>query len=162
MCIRDSYWRWTGLYRGYYLSWRSSSGAGLSSVESTDESSTNIRRITRQRKPPGEWWKVLVASSVPPDYPETSLHAIISGVPQSYSDAMNLENIDFWAPVIKRKEDCIRDNKTFELVERKPWMNVLPSRYVFKIKNNGPKVRIVAKGFRQVQGGTILRCLPLS
>ena len=31
-------------------------------------------------------------------------------------------------------------------------MKVIPSRYVFKIKNSGPKARIVAKGFRQVHG----------
>lgn len=32
-------------------------------------------------------------------------------------------------------------------------MHVIPWRYVFCIKNDaGPKVRIVAKGFRQVQG----------
>ena len=31
-------------------------------------------------------------------------------------------------------------------------MNVLPCRYVFRVKQGNPKVRIVAKGFRQVQG----------
>ena len=55
-------------------------------------------------------------------------------------------------PGIKREEDCFRENGTFQLVERKPWMKVIPSRYVFKIKNSGPKARIVAKGFRQVHG----------
>eukprot|EP00171_Calliarthron_tuberculosum_P012426 IDg12426t1 len=32
-------------------------------------------------------------------------------------------------------------------------MHVLPCRYVFRMKTDvGPKVRIVAKGFRQIQG----------
>ena len=31
-------------------------------------------------------------------------------------------------------------------------MNVIPCRYVFRVKNGEPKVRIVAKGFRQVHG----------
>ena len=37
------------------------------------------------------------------------------------------------------------------LVDRKPHMNVIRCRYVFRVKRDvGPKVRIVAKGFRQV------------
>lgn len=35
-------------------------------------------------------------------------------------------------------------------------MHVLPYRYVFRIKTDiGPKVRIVAKVFRQIQGGGV-------
>jgi len=44
------------------------------------------------------------------------------------------------------------ENKTFTLVERSPRMHVLPCRYVFRVKQNSPKVRIVAKGFRQIHG----------
>lgn len=41
----------------------------------------------------------------------------------------------------------------FELIERKPGMNFLPCCYVFHFKMDiGPKVFILAKGFRQVPG----------
>ena len=73
-------------------------------------------------------------------------------VPTSYKEATNTENVYFWTPGIKREEDCIRENNTFALVDRKPEMHVLPCRYVINIKNVMPKVRIVAKGFRQKHG----------
>lgn len=44
-------------------------------------------------------------------------------------------------------------NNTFILIERTANMHVVPCRYVFRVKKYvGPKVRIVAKGFRQVHG----------
>ena len=118
--------------------------------------SSGPRRSSRQSKPPGAWW---VATSSSPTN-DNNLVSIVSSdialiahdVPQSYSEAMSPDNIDFWAPGIQREEDCIRENNTFTLVERQPGMHVLPCRYVFKVKNSGPKVRIVAKGFRQVHG----------
>ena len=136
---------------------QTSNSPELSSENSQDEATSELpepqRRSSRQSKPPGEWW---IAPSASPDEqqidPETSLHASITDVPLSYEEATRPENIDFWSPGIKREEDSLRENKTFDLVERKPGMNVVPSRYVFKVKHGKPKARICAKGFRQVHG----------
>lgn len=37
-------------------------------------------------------------------------------------------------------------------MDRKDDMNVLPCKYVFRVKNNGPKARLVALGCRQQYG----------
>eukprot|EP00171_Calliarthron_tuberculosum_P023309 IDg23309t1 len=72
---------------------------------------------------------------------------------QSYEEAKSPDNIDFWLPGITKEEESIRKNMTFELVERQSGMHVIPCRYVFRVKADvGPKVRIVAKGFRQIEG----------
>ena len=62
------------------------------------------------------------------------------------------ENIEFWTPGIKKEEQCLLKNNTWELVERKPGMHVLPCKYVFKIKNGGPKARVVVLGNLQIFG----------
>lgn len=115
---------------------------------------TGLRRSTRQSKPPGQWWKATpVSSSTATNLADLAAIALLAADgPNSYDEATSPDNIDFWAPGIKKEEDSIRENKTFTLVDRRPDMNVIPSRYVFRVKAGGPKVRIVAKGFRQVHG----------
>ena len=110
--------------------------------EVTPEStSTELRRGTRQRKPPSEWWKTTA---------NIALSANI--VPQSYKSATSLENIDFWTPGIDKEHDCLIRNKTWTLVDRTPCMHVLPCKYVFRVKNGAPKARLVALGCRQLYG----------
>ena len=123
-----------------------------SSSSHTDEIMTGLRRSNRVKKPPREWWITTSAET-----PTANLACLIadgvsylSDVPNSYAEATSPENVDFWLPGIKKEEDSIRENKTFKFVERCKDMNVLPCRYIFKLKNGSPKVRIVAKGFRQV------------
>lgn len=60
--------------------------------------------------------------------------------PSSFLVATSPENIYFWAPVIKRREDSILEDNTFILIPRKPVMHVIPGLYVFGVKNNTPKV----------------------
>eukprot|EP00171_Calliarthron_tuberculosum_P000045 IDg45t1 len=73
-------------------------------------------------------------------------------VPTSYEVATSPENIEFWGPGIAREEDAIARNDTFDLVQREPWMNVIRYKYLFKVKVDSPKVRIVAMGCHQVHG----------
>lgn len=51
-----------------------------------------------------------------------------------------------------REESAITRNNTFKLVQREPWMNVIRYKYLFKVKVETPKVRIVAMGCLQVHG----------
>ena len=115
-------------------------------VEDTEEEEEaepqpQLRRSSRQRKKPSEWWK----SSA-----NTALSARV--VPVSYKAAMDPSNIDFWTPGITKEHDCLLRNKTWTLVKREPDMHVLPSKYVFRVKNGGPKARLVALGCRQLHG----------
>ena len=73
-------------------------------------------------------------------------------VPLSYKVATKPENIDFWTPGIEKEEQSLLKNNTWKLVERKPGMHVLPCKYVFKIKNGGPKARVVILGNLQIYG----------
>ncbi len=73
-------------------------------------------------------------------------------VPNSYRNAVLPENIHFWKPGIDREHDSITRNETWSLVERKHGMHVLPCKYVFKIKDGKPKVRLVAMGCKQIHG----------
>ncbi len=102
-----------------------------------------LRRSTRTRRPPGEWYKT------------TSLLSqalAIQEIPTSYKMATTPENVDFWQPGIDREHDCLHRNKTWKLIDYSPTMKVLPCKYVFKIKENKPKVRLVALGCRQLHG----------
>ena len=74
-------------------------------------------------------------------------------IPNTYDEAMSPDNKTFWEPGTKKEEDSIRENNTFELVDRKANMNVIPCRYVFRVQRDvGPKVCIFAMGRRQVPG----------
>ena len=107
-----------------------------------------LRRSNRERKPPGEWYKA-------PPSPSSQAHEtglLAADVPGSYTEATSPNNIDFWAPGIEKEHNALLENKAFVLVERQQGMNVIPCRYVFRVKGDQPKVRLVAKGFRQVHG----------
>ncbi len=102
-----------------------------------------LRRSTRTRRPPGEWYKTTSLLS----------HALaVLEIPTAYKMATTPENVDFWQPGIDKEHDCLHRNKTWKLTDYSPTMKVLPCKYVFKIKENKPKVRLVALGCRQLHG----------
>ena len=98
-------------------------------------------RTNRTRRKPGEWWK-----------PSANIALSARVVPVSYKKATLPENIDFWKPGIDKEHDCLLRNKTWKLVKRTQSMHVLPSKYVFRVKNRGPKARVVALGCNQLFG----------
>ena len=102
-----------------------------------------LRRSSRVRKQTGEWWKPnnLLASAL-----------VTREVPSSFKVATSPDNVTFWQPGIDREHDCLLRNGTWDLVDHLPDMKVLPCKYVFKIKGNKPKVRLVALGCRQSHG----------
>ena len=73
-------------------------------------------------------------------------------VPTSFKVATSHDNISFWKPVIDREHDCLLRNKNWDLVNYTPDIKVLPCKYVFKIKENKPKIGLVALGCRQSYG----------
>ncbi len=111
--------------------------------DTVDTTTQQVRRSTRPKQPPKEWWKTTS---------NLAKALSVQAVPSSYKTATNEENLGFWKPGIIREHDCIMRNNTWELVDRAPGMHVLPSKYVFRVKNGQPKVRLVAMGCRQIQG----------
>jgi len=65
---------------------------------------------------------------------------------------------DGWKHAILEELDALRQNQTWTLVPREPYINVVGSKWVFKAKltANGTldrvKARLVAKGYHQVDG----------
>lgn len=63
-----------------------------------------------------------------------------------------------WVTTMEEELLALRENNTWELVPRVPNMNVIGSRWVYKIKSKADgsierfKARLVAKGYAQVEG----------
>ena len=110
------------------------------------------RRSTRNRKPPGEWWVTQSEHNGKEVVSTENALIVEDSVPESFAEAMLPANKDFWIPAIRKEEASIRENNTFSIVPRRPGMSIVPCRYVFRVKNGEPEVRIVAKGFRQKHG----------
>ncbi len=111
--------------------------------DAQDSPKQPLRRSARISQKTGEWWKSkgLLAQAL-----------IIGEVPTSFKVATSPENLSFWTPGIDREHDCLVRNHTWNLVDYNPGMKVLPCKYVFKVKNSKPKVRLVALGCRQTYG----------
>lgn len=58
---------------------------------------------------------------------------------------------DYWREEINCENKSLLTNNTWNLVPRKPDMNILPCMYIFRMKNS-PKVRLVALGSHQQPG----------
>eukprot|EP00171_Calliarthron_tuberculosum_P017659 IDg17659t1 len=90
-----------------------------------------LRRISTIFKPLCKWWKSSTTytplnANTSDSFESSDIFLVASDLLQSYEEAIHSENIDFWRPAIKRKEDCILENITFLLVERQPGMHVIP------------------------------------
>ena len=83
---------------------------------------------------------------------ELALISHSTNVPISYKQATSPELVSVWRSAIDKEHDSLLLNHTWTLIKRLPGMNVLPSKYVFRMKSSGPKARLVALGLLQVHG----------
>lgn len=78
--------------------------------------------------------------------------------PVTYTEAMESEAAPNWKKAIEEELEAHETNKTWSIVERKPSMRVIDSKWVFKIlkDTNGNiyryKARLCARGFMQREG----------
>lgn len=78
--------------------------------------------------------------------------------PKSYLQAMKSDDRDLWNKAIEDEMDALNRNKTWDVVNRLKYYNIIGSNWVFKIKYkvdgsiNRYKARLVAKGFSQQPG----------
>lgn len=119
----------------------SEEGTGSEEGNSTPQALRRSFRTFTKTKP---FWKSYSSFSA------TALSA--EAVPLSYKGATVGDQFDFWKPGIEREHDALLRNNTWTLVHRSPEMHVLPCKYVFKVKNGEPKVRMVVLGCKQVYG----------
>ena len=109
-----------------------------------------LRRSTRFRRPPGQWWKqsALLSNALPPD-------------PTSYKKAISSSDADHWQKAMQSEFDSLMEHKTWVLEPRPPNQNVVSCRWVYVTKDEATpdgntrirhKARLVARGFTQVEG----------
>ena len=78
--------------------------------------------------------------------------------PASYEEAMASEDAPRWTAAMNTEISALLENKTWELVPRRPSMKVLKNRWVLRIKYNADgsieryKARLVVKGYMQEHG----------
>ena len=78
--------------------------------------------------------------------------------PQTFKEAMCLENSNEWEQAAKDEIESIVKNKTWTLVDLPPNRKPIGCRWIFKIKHNASgnveryKARLVAKGYSQTHG----------
>jgi hypothetical protein len=78
--------------------------------------------------------------------------------PKSYEEAVNSPHAEDWKNAMQAEYDSLMDNDTWTLVDKPEDKQVLPGKWVYRVKYgaNGQvdklKARYVAKGFAQVEG----------
>ena len=134
-----------------------------------------LRRGTRVRNPPADWWRV--GTSVPADsssedelnvldddgMEEVEFVAESAGLaagaePTHYRQAMNCPDADKWRKACEEEYFMHMENRTWELVKLPPGKKAVGSGWVFKVKRHSDgsverhKGRLVAKGCSQRPG----------
>ncbi len=85
--------------------------------------------------------------------PSLLSHALlVHEAPTSYKVATSSENVNFWQSGIDGEHDCLNRNYTRDFVDHASGVKLLPCKYIFKAKENKPKVRLVALSCRQIYG----------
>jgi hypothetical protein len=73
--------------------------------------------------------------------------------PSTFKEALQGPDSEKWQLAIKSEMKSLLQNKTWDLVLRPKGKNIVSSKWVFKIKDNGQfKARMVARGFSQEYG----------
>jgi hypothetical protein len=107
-----------------------------------------FRRSARQHRQPGEWWKAAAAEQA----------NIALSEPQTYQQAVTSPDNQQWLEAINAEYKSLRDNETWELVEKPKDRKLVSCKWVFKVKHNADgsidryKARLVARGFTQTEG----------
>jgi hypothetical protein len=79
-------------------------------------------------------------------------------VPKTLKQAMATKYARFWAEATVEEWLSIMKNDTWVLIDREPWMKVIPCKWVYTIKTNQDgvpvrfKARLVAGGHKQTEG----------
>ena len=115
-----------------------------------------LRRSTRARRPPGEWWKVQTNCSNLLEY-ALSMDTIPSE-PKSYQEAISGKDSSRWKAAMEEEIASLMKNDVWELVTLPKDRKAITSKWVFKIKTNPDntieryKARLVVRGFSQKEG----------
>ena len=117
--------------------------------ENPEEDEVSLPRESRNRRPPERY-------GLPYTFNITKEENVQE--PKSYNEAVNSPHAENWRKAMQAEYDSLMDNDTWTLVDEPKDQQVLPGKWVYKVKYgaNGQvdklKARYVAKGYAQVEG----------
>ena len=93
------------------------------------------------------------ASQTSGNYIQDVMINVFQEAPNSYREAINLEESDKWLTAAKEEFQGLMEMGGWKLVDHPADCKTIKCRWTFVLKANGRnKVRLVAKGYTQVQG----------
>ena len=110
----------------------------------------SVRRSTRIRRLPTEWWKTTST--------ENAAYAFIGVEPSSFEEAAGAADGKLWKAAMDSEMNSQLENKSWTLTQLPSGRKAIGCKWVFKIKRKADgsleryKARLVAKGYSQVQG----------
>lgn len=132
------------------------------------------RYPARTRKQTGEWWvlpqkpKKVIESDTSEEEDDDDgrvdlseveeAHSAQDSEPLSFAQACKRNDAAEWRKAAQTEMDWHHQNGTWELIDAPPGANIIPCKWVFKVKRNADgsveryKARLVAKGFKQRPG----------
>ena len=108
-----------------------------------------LRKSDRKRSPPVRLNEVYTHNSELIDVPPE---------PLTYREAISSDDKNHWIDAMNKEIESLKDSDTWQLVEVSDDKNIVPGKWVYKVKTgaNGEiekyKARYVAKGFKQIEG----------
>ena len=130
-------------------------GDSCSTEESDRKKSSDVRRSTRERKPPVHYHDEYAGIATAK---HTALFATEVEEPTTLKKALEGDHAENWKAAADSEYQSLIENETWELVELPPARKAITCKWVFKVKHdeNGKidrfKGRLVAKGFLQKYG----------
>ena len=122
----------------------------LESEEEVDLQTPTFRRSDLERR--------LVDRYSPPYFHSTFVLSAVSDEPRSVKEVVNSEECKLWKNAMVEEMEALDKNEAWDLIELPDGRKPIGSKWVFKKKLNAEgkvekyKVRLVAKGYSQVEG----------
>ena len=116
-------------------------------MQDTRREAKELKREERSRNPPQIFGQ---------SYSHNSIY--LPKDPESYSEAISSSENDKWKEAMQIELKCLEETETWNLVERPSHKNVIPGKWVYKVKTKSDgslekfKAPYVAKGFKQIEG----------
>ena len=113
-----------------------------------NENEVPLPRGSRNRRPPERYGLPYTFNTTKEDVQE----------PKSYNEAVNSPRAENWRKAMQTEYNSLMDNNTWTLVNEPEDQQVLPGKWVYKVKYGADgqvdklKARYVAKGYAQVEG----------
>ena len=115
-----------------------------------DKEEQPLPRANRNRRPPERYGNPYTFSTTQQE--ETVAE------PKTYEETVNSSKAKYWKQAMQAEVDSLENNNTWAFVDKPQDKNVLPGKWVYKVKYSADgevdkyKARHVAKGFAQVEG----------